>query len=244
VDKKSLLNQKLRLSLGKYVDQIDQQVLCHAVPQVKYKPDGSPVTPLDLLLSDFFAQIAAQEFPAYTFYSEESFSSWRFPLLALDPIDGTREYIAGRAEWAISVGLVEAEDFTGEGWIYNPITRQLFAEPMLKPFVAKSHYVGEISRSEWEKGEIPPLDDEKFKLNPMGSIAYKLARLSHGETDYVLSCRPKNIWDIAAGTILCRQAGLKFYAQGREVTEVKQLFQPPLIWCHPQLFPELCSLFR
>lgn len=212
-------------------------------PLIKTKPDGSPVTELDLALSERMERISEKYFSDCCFYSEENFSDWKFPLLALDPLDGTREYIAGRPEWALSVGIFENENFAGEGWITNPVTKEIFSMKTVKPFTPKSAYQGEASRSEFKEGLYSRFQSEKFSLTPKGSIAYKLGKLSHGKLDFVVSLRPKNIWDIAGGTLLCQEAGLKFYSGGVEVTSVKKLYEPPLIWCHPSLFPELSALF-
>lgn len=242
VDKKLLLSPNVAEIMHKHVDHIDQLVAQHGEPAVFHKSDGSPITPLDLALSAFFEELWAQHWPQYTFYSEEKFSSWAYPLLALDPLDGTREYINRRPEWAVSLGLLLGPDFSGEGWIYNPVTKSLYANPALRKFQVKKMYQGEISRTEWEQ---IPFDKSQplYPLQPLGSIAYKLGRLAMGETDFVISFRPKNIWDIAAGTILCRQAGMKFYAEGQEVNLAQKLFRPPLIWCHPELFTELSQTY-
>lgn len=212
-------------------------------PQISIKEDGTPVTGLDIELSHFFEKWISQLYPEYTFYSEENFSEWKFPLCALDPLDGTREYIQGSPEWSISLALIDNEEFRGEGWIYNPNTRESFENVHSLGFVQKRHYVGEVSRSEWNKGLYRNSEMTKFSVSPMGSIAYKLGRLSVGKSDFVVSLKPKNIWDIAAGTILCRDAGLKFYSQGKEVLRVQKLYSPPLIWCHEELFSDLSKIY-
>lgn len=216
----------------------------HPIPRKSIKQDGSPVTELDIALSDLVEQITLKELPSdFTFYSEENFDAWTFPLLALDPLDGTREYLAGRPEWAMSIGLFQTSKFEGEGWVFNPLTKESFTLNTVKSFVDKSTLNGEVSRSEWESGLFKNIKSEKVSISPMGSIAYKLGRLSAGKIDFVVSLRPKNIWDIAGGTLLCQQAGLKFYSQGKIVTEVKQLYEAPLIWCHESSSLELLRLF-
>lgn len=164
--------------------------------------------------------------------------------MALDPLDGTREYISGNTEWALSVGCFENENFEGQGWVYNPAKQELFDHAEKIPFKTKSSYRGEVSLSEWNQGLYKDIHSDQFKIHPVGSIAYKLARLSKGECDFVISRRPKNIWDIAGGTLLCKLAGMKMYSQGKEVTTVKDLYQAPLIWCHPSLFNELHGKFN
>lgn len=211
--------------------------------EVQFKQDGSPVTELDLFLSSHIELLFEQHHPQIHFFSEEKFTDIQFPLLALDPLDGTREYVDGRPEWAISLGLFESAKFEGEGWVYNPVTKECFDSSSKLHFTKKPTYVGEVSRSEWKKGIFTEKDQSVFKLTPMGSIAYKLGRLSQGKTDFIVSLFPKNIWDIAGGTLLCKEAGFKFYSQGKEVTFVQKTYEPPLLWCHEELFPELSKIY-
>lgn len=222
---------------------IDELVARYPQAAVQFKQDGSPVTELDLFLSSHVELLMEQHFKNITFYSEEKFDEWKFPLLALDPLDGTREYIEGRDEWAISIGVFADENFEGEGWVYNPKKNELFDDDSVKAFSRKSQYRGEVSRSEWKKGLFTDKTTDKFIVEPVGSIAYKLGKLSAGKCDFVVSLRPKNIWDIAGGSLLCKKAGLKFYSQGKEVTSVQKLYEPPLIWCHEELFSELSQIY-
>lgn len=244
VDKKVLLRKSLANIMVDHRKEIQDLVSIHGHATAQTKEDLSPVTALDYALSALVEEIALRNYPEFTFYSEEKFSKWSFPLMALDPLDGTREFLASRPEWAISIGLLINENFTGEGWIYNPKTEELFtSESKNFLFKEKVTYLGECSRSEWESGLFTNKNVQKFEIVPMGSIAYKLGRLSAGEIDFVVSKRPKNIWDIAAGTLLCKQAGLNFYSQGRPVTKVQKKYDPPLIWCHEKMFSELSEIF-
>lgn len=225
------------------IPEIDALVRRYPKADIQFKIDGSPVTELDLFLSSHIELLMEKNFPGVTFYSEEKFSDWKFPLLALDPLDGTKEYIDGRDEWAISIGVFENENFEGEGWVYNPKTGESFDHSVNKSFEEKNKYRGEVSRSEWNKGLFTHKAREKFEVVPMGSIAYKLGRLSSAKCDFVVSLFPKNIWDIAGGTLLCKEAGYKFYSQGKEVTRVEKLYQPPLIWCREEMISELSAIY-
>ncbi|MFL5783795.1 MAG: inositol monophosphatase family protein [Bacteriovoracaceae bacterium] len=215
----------------------------HSHPLTKSKHDGSPVTELDLALSSYIETLALQYYPELCFYSEENFNEWKFPLLALDPLDGTREYVEGRSEWSISLGAFANENFVGEGWVCNPMTKEVFTMKTVKPWEKKTHLRGEVSRTEFQKGLFKFLTSEKIALTAVGSIAYKLGRLSHGKMDFVVSKKPKNIWDIAGGTLLCKEAGLEFYSQGKKVTKVEPIYEPPLLWCHPSVAAELLAHF-
>ncbi len=163
-------------------------------------------------------------------------------MIAIDPLDGTKEYIKRRPEWSISVGYFPTENFQGEGWVFNPVTEELF-DGSIGPTGYGSILQGEVSHSEWDRGWYENFHHPAFKLRPMGSIAYKLGRLSAGKIDFVVSLAPKNIWDIAGGSLLCQQQGIKFYSQGKEVTQVQRLYEAPLIWCREELLMELSSFF-
>lgn len=225
------------------IPQIHALTELHPSAPANFKIDGTPVTALDLALSQLLEKMSEKHYPELTFYSEENYGDWKFPMVAIDPLDGTREYIRNRPEWAVSIGLFETQKFIGQGWVYNPLTKELFSSEISSvDFVDKPQYYGEVSHSEWDKGFYQLFKSEKFILKPLGSIAYKLGRLAAGKVDFVVSLAPKNIWDIAGGTLLCHQSKMKFYSQGKEVTEVKPLYLPPLIWCHEELFAELSSL--
>ncbi len=243
MDKQQFLMSPLAKFLQIHVKTLDAVVQQENRPQSSLKADGSPVTELDHALSNSIEELMMLFNPSFTYYSEENFSDWSFPLIAVDPLDGTIEFIKGRNEWSISIGIFQSEKFEGDGWIYNPMTKEVFSETELIPFKNKNSYCGEISRSEWEKDLFTNKKTDKFDLRPMGSIAYKLGRLSSGKCDFVVSLKPKNIWDVAGGTLLCKKAGYRFYSQGKEVTSVEKIYQPPLIWCHSSLFDELSKIY-
>ncbi len=226
-----------------HLSDIQSDLNNYQIPVMTFKPDGSPVTELDLALSERIEKISSQKFADCCFYSEEKFDEWKFPLLALDPLDGTKEYIEQRPEWAISIGIFENENFEGEGWVANPVTNEVFSMKNVISFSPKSVMRGEASRSEFSQGLYRNFSPGKFELTPRGSIAYKLGKLSQGKIDFVISMTPKNIWDIAGGSLLCKKAGLEFYSKGVKVTKVEKFYEPPLLWCHPTLFPELSQLF-
>ena len=243
MDKKSLLGRNLADIMSSHYPDITSLLNKNSHPLTKTKHDGTPVTELDLALSQLMEVITKMHFSDCCFYSEENFGEWEFPLLALDPLDGTREYIAGRPEWALSVGIFENENFEGDGWITNPVTNEIFSMKTVKAFIQKEKLKGEASRSEFGMGLYDKIQSEKLELVPRGSIAYKLGKLSHGELDFVVSLRPKNIWDIAGGSLLCKAAGLQFYSQGKVVTKVEKIYEPPLLWCHPSVFERLSEKF-
>src|ERR1019366_456674 len=62
------------------------------------------------------------------------------------------------------------------------------------------------SRSETDRGEWDEFRDD-FAVELTGSVAYKLALIAAGRGDATFSLKPKNEWDICAGTALITAAG-------------------------------------
>jgi myo-inositol-1(or 4)-monophosphatase len=63
------------------------------------------------------------------------------------------------------------------------------------------------SRSESERGEWGGSDDFPWVIRPVGSVAYKLARVAAGLADATWTRTPKHEWDVAAGVALVTAAG-------------------------------------
>ncbi len=139
-------------------------------------------------------------------------------LWVVDPLDGTLEFVAGIPEWCISVALVENGRAIAGG-ICNPATSEVFlgsldagltyngrpARPSEKRQLDGA--VVAASRSEMKRGEWDAFKDRNFTVQPMGSVAYKLALLAAGKVDATWTLTPKNEWDVAAGVALIEAAG-------------------------------------
>ena len=65
-----------------------------------------------------------------------------------------------------------------------------------------------VGRGEQLHQELPPLP-EGAETRGIGSVAYRLALLSTGHGNAVLSGYGRAEWDVAAGVALCRAAGLR-----------------------------------
>ena len=64
-----------------------------------------------------------------------------------------------------------------------------------------------VSRSEIKRKEWEPYRNDFKSINPIGSVAYKLALVSSGNYDIFTTIAPKNEWDICAGDCLVSEAG-------------------------------------
>lgn len=222
---------------------------------MSFKSDHSMVSEIDQFVSDFVKSklLNDHHFTGWAFYSEEDFNLLSFPAVVLDPIDGTRELVLGRSECVVAFSLMNSSvigDPQNYGWLYNPFSG--FSLDSSHRFInssnkSKQKWLGMVSRSEFEKGCFDHLLalGQKIELTPRGSIAFKLGLLASGGCDFVLSLSSKNIWDIAAGTILCQQREIYLYQNGKRVEELKEMtIEGPLLWAPSNLAQELIEKFK
>ncbi len=222
--------------------------------QVDLKDDKSFVTEIDLFVSHLIKEKLSShsEYSHYAFFSEEDFKEYTFPCAILDPIDGTRELVKGRPECVVSLALMKSHkiaDPDNYAWLYNPFSGfNLDTNVSFVPSLNKSvqKLLTFVSRSEFNKGHYNAyLDHPQLDITPRGSIAFKLGLLASGACDFIVSLEPKNVWDIAAGTILCEKRGIHFYENGKRITTLdRQHYQGGLIWAPEQLAPLLLEIFQ
>lgn len=134
----------------------------------------------------------------------------------VDPLDGTRAFIARRPDYSVSIALlIDGEPRLGA--IGNPATGvTVIGGPGLGVLVTGSPSLpwpaddGQlralVSRSEWKGGEWQHLDG-RCQLLPCGSVAWELALVAAGAADATWTLHPKHEWDVAAGAALVAGAG-------------------------------------
>ncbi|OIQ16751.1 MAG: hypothetical protein BM556_13900 [Bacteriovorax sp. MedPE-SWde] len=210
--------------------------------KVDVKKDKSFVTEFDLYISDRVKEIFLKRHPDFHFYSEEDPESFEFPAIVLDPIDGTREYVKGYGECAVSLAILHSDrvdDPNNFGWIYNPFSGFEISNNLHVPVEQRETVPPTISvmvsRSEWENNLIHHELGRDIVVTPMGSIAYKLGLLAGGACDVVVSKRDKNVWDIAAGVLICHSRGILSFSDGEPITRLnKKTFKKTFIWGKPR----------
>ena len=222
--------------------------------EVNFKDDKSPVTEIDLLVSSLIKEklLKHSQYSKYAFFCEEDFIDYVFPCAILDPIDGTRELAKGLPECAVSLALMKSpviDDPSNFAWLYNPFSG--FSLDSNIPYVSTTNKSTQkiltfVSRSEFQKGHYNKyLNNPQIDITPRGSIAFKLGLLASGACDFVISLEPKNVWDIAAGTILCSQRGIHFYQDGKRVTSLgSSYYKGALIWVSDLLAPIVLKAFE
>ena len=199
--------------------------------RVTHKSPDQPLTEADLAADAALKRILLGNRLDYGWLSEETADNperlqKRF-VWVVDPIDGTRSYVAGRAEFAISIGLAENHRAL-LGVVYNPATAEMFVAvrgqgarlldgELLQVRRDADSRALLASRSEISGGELDPFN-ETFEIIPTGSTAYKLAKIAAGEAEAFVSRGPKSEWDVCAGALLVEEAGGRATdLRGREI---------------------------
>ena len=121
-------------------------------------------------------------------------------------------------EYVVCFALVE-RGVPSVGVIYNPAKDELYATVRgggtflngKRVFCSEQNKLKDassiVSRSEVKRGEIDPYRPHLGPITPIGSVAYKLALVAAGESDFNFSVQAKNEWDVCAGDLLVREAG-------------------------------------
>lgn len=205
------------MGLDAAVEMLERFTVDRIEPTMKKHDD--PVTAADLAVNQMLAELLPRRGEGWL--SEESVDRpdrlGRDRVWIVDPIDGTREFVAGIAEWCVSIGLVESGQGVAGG-IANPAT----GERIIGSVETGVRYFGDraptdakhlddavvlASRSEVGRGEWEPFADRPFRIIPMGSVAFKLGLVAAGRADATWSLVPKHEWDIAAGAALVTASG-------------------------------------
>ena len=194
---------------------------------------NDPVTEADRRVNAFLTARLHEAFPTDTIVAEESAGSvWEVPRSGgrawfVDPLDGTKEFIAKNGEFSVMIGLA----IDGEaqlGVVYQPTTDKLyrgvvgdgaFVERGDKTFVLRPTDVADpselrlvVSRSHRSAST----DELVSKLGikeerPSGSVGLKVGLICERDADlYVHLSDKSSLWDACAPDAILRAAGGRF----------------------------------
>lgn len=181
-----------------------------------HKDGRELVSEADIRAAEMLHDTITAAFPSDGWLSEEHVDTDhrldRERTWIVDPIDGTREYLMGIPEYAVSVGLALAGEAV-LGVVYNPATGELFQADSSSASESPGSLTPVrfrvlVGRGEHQWDEVPPLP-AGAETAGVGSVAYRLALLAAGRSDAVLTGYGRAEWDVAAGVALCRAAGLR-----------------------------------
>ena len=218
-----------------------------AAMKVDDKPDGSPVTEADMTADRIIGEGLARLFPGIPMLSEERLHlakpPYRDSFFLIDPLDGTKEYVAGRGEFTVNLALVTngtpllgiigapalgliwrglvgqgAERMALSGSAQGP--SQGSAEPIRTRRIPKggAPWIAAVSRSHGDAQTEAFIESRPGAVRlPLGS-AVKFGRVAEGLADIYPRLAPTCEWDIAAGHAIVTAAGGKITdAQGADL---------------------------
>ena len=195
--------------------------------QVSQKGPGDFVTNADLRAEKTLFEELSRARPGYGFLMEEGGTvegQDKTHRWIIDPLDGTTNFLHGIPHFAISVGL-EREGVLVAGVIYNPVTNELFHAERGTGAYLNDRRIRVAARTRLDQaifttgiphqGRAAP--DKFIKdmghvmprvagIRRFGSAALDLAYVAAGRVDGYWE-RGLKAWDLAAGTVIVREAG-------------------------------------
>lgn len=205
----------------------------HAGPSVRMKSDRSPVTSADEAADEIVLAALARLLPGLPVVSEETFAAGACADLSggtfvlVDPLDGTREFVAGRDEFTTNIGIL-ADNTPVLGIVGAPASGTIWrgvvgegaerlsmagAEEISIPVPIRTRasradqIVAVVSRSHLDADTVAFLDARAIGTRLTAGSSLKFCRLAEGEADIYPRLSPINEWDIAAGHAILEAAG-------------------------------------
>ncbi len=181
-----------------------------------HKAGRELVSEADIRAAVMLHEALTTAFPDAGWLSEEHTDSAarlrRERVWIVDPIDGTREFLQGLPEYAISVALA-VRGAPVLGVVYNPATSEMHAaacEGVVErpPANRQDGFAVLVGRGEHGHDRLPPLP-RGARTRAIGSVAYRMALVASGSGDAALTGYGRAEWDVAAGAALCLAAGLR-----------------------------------
>lgn len=186
------------------------------------KADGAgPVTVADLEINEMLAERFGAARPTYGWLSEESDNNTERldaeRVFIIDPIDGTRAFIAGEKGFSVALAIAEC-GVVKSAAIHLPARGETFAATLGNGATKNSERVSVTEADDLTKstilaarvqmqpdrwpGGVPPLD-RHFR----SSLAWRLSLVAEGRFDCMATFRRSWEWDIAAGALIASEAG-------------------------------------
>jgi len=183
------------------------------------KGASSPVSEADIRVNDLLENRLRSATPQYGWLSEESADDevrLGKPLVwIVDPIDGTRSYLAGREDWCVSVALVEGA-LPLLAAVFAPVSDEFFfaargagATLNAVAIQATSGISLDFSRIAGPKPLVERLNrgPGEISLYPrIGSLALRLCRVAEGRLDAAFAGGQSRDWDLAAANLIVQEA--------------------------------------
>ncbi|SHK11518.1 3'(2'),5'-bisphosphate nucleotidase [Bradyrhizobium lablabi] len=196
------------------------------------KADGSPVTEADLAADRIIAEGLARLAPELPTLSEERVDLATPPYLGsfflIDPLDGTKEFVAGRDEFTVNLALVTdgtpllgiigapALGIVWRGLVGRGAERLATNNASLAaPIHTRRHpkpgepWIAAVSRSHGDVRTEAFIDARPGASRKMLGSALKFGWVAEGGADIYPRLAPTSEWDVAAGHAVVTAAGGK-----------------------------------
>jgi 3'(2'), 5'-bisphosphate nucleotidase len=235
----------LVLRAGAAILAVDRRAM-----RIEDKADGSPVTAADLAADRIIGEGLAQLIADVPTLSEErahpASLPYRGSFFLIDPLDGTKEFLAGRSEFTINLALVTggtpllgiigapalglvwrglvgrgAERLRTEGTSTKG-TKPIHTRPLPK---RGDPWIAAVSRSHGDARSEAFIASRPGAVRERLGSAVKFGRLAEGAADIYPRLAPTSEWDVAAGHAVVTAAGGKVtdarganlrYGEGRD----------------------------
>ncbi|MGY4403015.1 3'(2'),5'-bisphosphate nucleotidase CysQ [Bradyrhizobium sp. USDA 3315] len=198
------------------------------------KDDGSPVTEADLAADHIIVEGLTRLAPQVSLLSEErvhlATPPYKDSFFLIDPLDGTKEFVAGRNEFTVNVALVTQgvpllgivgapalgliwRGIVGKG--AERLTLQGGAVSQAVPIKTRpcpprgAPWTVAVSRSHGDARTEAFIDARGNAVRAVLGSAVKFGRVAEGEVDIYPRLSPTSEWDVAAGHAVVVAAGGK-----------------------------------
>lgn len=197
-------------------------------PEVREKPGGQgPVSEADLAANAVLEDRLRGGRPGHGWLSEESpddpLARRTGPVWIVDPIDGTRAFLKGEDDWAVSAALV-VDGAPVAGVVHLPAKGVTYAAEAGGGATRDGAPIRVASRP----GAVPTVLTTKANLRPdrwprgapemrvrfRPSLAQRLCLVAEGRYDAMLTLRDSWFWDLAAGALIAAEAGARVCDRG------------------------------
>lgn len=203
---------------------------------VETKADTTPVTAADREAEEVLEEALARAAPGVPVIAEEAVAAGRVPMVKdafflVDPLDGTRAFIKGSAEFTVNIGLI-VDRQPVFGIIYAPALHALFAtvgphesvEAKISPDDSADLSACTLTRLATRQPDPQALiafasrthaaqsTDEFLRRLPIvekrkASSSLKFCLIARGEADLYARLGQTSEWDTAAGQAILAAAG-------------------------------------
>jgi 3'(2'), 5'-bisphosphate nucleotidase len=202
--------------------------------KIEDKLDRSPVTEADFAADRIIGDGLARLVPDVPALSEERVHQAKPPFrgsfLLIDPLDGTKEFVAGRGEFTVNLALVThgtpllgIVSAPALGWLWRGLVGRgaerlrlneagkgspepIHTRPFPKP---GEPWVAAVSRSHGDVRTEAFVDSRPGAIREKLGSAVKFGWIAEGKADIYPRLAPTSEWDVGAGYALVTAAGGK-----------------------------------